>query len=363
MSNELEKAVGNEIGVFAGLENFELGMRMAKALCSSDFVPKEFQGEKNIGSCMIALDMAQRMSMNPLMTMQNLQVIHGKPSWSSQMSVAAINACGRFSPVQYELSEEGPEETVEYTEYKKDWNTKQTTKIPHRVKIRDRTCVAVVTDLRSGKELRGAPVSIKMAVQEGWYTKNGSKWQTMPVLMLQYRAATFLQRQYAPELLMGLPMADEVRDIIDVTPTREYVAPVKVQEEEPAEDSDDTDTDADGVPWNVDFHSGGKTKTSTGHWRLKKGVDHQAYAAWVDSVSSADEEVVEEEEQQGQMVDINDKPGLLKLRSELEAAISEAASLEDLDVIGKRLDAEFPECGGKNLVRDLIIQKTDEVSK
>ena len=60
-------------------------------------------------------------------------------------------------------------------------------------------------------------VSMEMAVNEGWYGKNGSKWQSMPDLMLRYRSAAFFGRIYAPELLMGLPGADEVRDTIDLT--------------------------------------------------------------------------------------------------------------------------------------------------
>lgn len=60
---------------------------------------------------------------------------------------------------------------------------------------------------------------MEMAVKEGWYGKNGSKWQTMPEQMLRYRAASFFGRVYAPELLMGLRSAEEEQDrIIDVTP-------------------------------------------------------------------------------------------------------------------------------------------------
>jgi hypothetical protein len=58
---------------------------------------------------------------------------------------------------------------------------------------------------------------MEMAVNEGWYGKNGSKWVTMPDLMLRYRSAAFFGRIYAPELLMGLPSAEETHDIIDVT--------------------------------------------------------------------------------------------------------------------------------------------------
>ena len=51
-----------------------------------------------------------------------------------------------------------------------------------------------------------------MAKDEGWYGKNGSKWKTMPELMLQYRAAAFFQRVYAPEISMGLITREEFDD-------------------------------------------------------------------------------------------------------------------------------------------------------
>lgn len=60
---------------------------------------------------------------------------------------------------------------------------------------------------------------MEMAVKEGWYQKNGSKWQSMPEQMLRYRAASFFGRIYAPDLLMGLKTQEEEQDaMIDVTP-------------------------------------------------------------------------------------------------------------------------------------------------
>jgi hypothetical protein len=59
----------------------------------------------------------------------------------------------------------------------------------------------------------GPPVSIAMAKAEGWYGKNGSKWQTIPDLMLRYRAAAFFSSLYAPELKMGMKTYEEVIDV------------------------------------------------------------------------------------------------------------------------------------------------------
>lgn len=58
----------------------------------------------------------------------------------------------------------------------------------------------------------GAEISVRMAVLERWYTKSGSKWQTMPRQMLIYRAASFFQRAYCPEIGMGFHTTEEEID-------------------------------------------------------------------------------------------------------------------------------------------------------
>lgn len=175
---------------FASEPAFEAAQRMAKALCSSNLVPASYQGQQNIGSALIALEIAQRLQASPLMVMQNLNVIHGRPAWSSQFIIAALNSCGRFSPLRFDVAGDGD----------------------------NRTCTAWATD-KSGERLEGPPVSIAMAKKEGWFGKNGSKWQSMPELMLRYRAAAFFGRLYAPDILMGMPSADEAVEIAPAAPT------------------------------------------------------------------------------------------------------------------------------------------------
>lgn len=69
-----------------------------------------------------------------------------------------------------------------------------------------------------------------MAKDEGWYGKKGSKWQTLPELMLRYRAASFLISTTAPELLLGFQTSEEVIDTIDVTATANGTLDQKVTE-------------------------------------------------------------------------------------------------------------------------------------
>ena len=169
--------------VFSGMSAFEDAQRMAKALSSSTLVPNDYKG--NISNTLIAMEMAQRTNTSPMAVMQNMYVIHGKPSWSSKFIIAAINGCGRFSPLRFKVTGNKGDET----------------------------CVAYSTDIQSGDILEGVPVSIAMAKAEGWMNKAGSKWKTMPLLMLNYRAATFFGNMYAPDILMGIHTVDEQQDI------------------------------------------------------------------------------------------------------------------------------------------------------
>lgn len=186
--------------------------RVATAFASSTIVPAQFRGEKNIGNVIIALDMANRMRSNPLAVMQNIQIIKGKPGWSSQWIIGAINSTGKFSPLRFELSDPEPESevTATLTEYD-DKGNKKTRAVKER--ICNRTCVAWAVEKATGDRIESPVVSMVMAVKEGWYSRNASKWQTMPDLMLRYRSAAFFGRLYAPELLFGMPTAEEILDV------------------------------------------------------------------------------------------------------------------------------------------------------
>src|SRR5690606_17371813 len=130
----------------------------------------------------------------------------------SQFIIASINSCGRFSPLRFELSEPGKETEVSYTATV--WKNNNKTEETRKVKVRHQTCRAWVIEKETGERLDGPTISIQMAIDESWLTQNGSKWLTMPEIMLRFRAASMLGRLYAPELLMGLHSREEVEDFI-----------------------------------------------------------------------------------------------------------------------------------------------------
>jgi hypothetical protein len=205
-------AVANHrpLSVFSGENEFTAGQRIAKALITSDLVPEIYRGESKMGNALIALDMSNRMGIPPLMVMQNLDIIEGRPSWKSQFIIGALNSCGLFSPIRFRKVDHGEQEMS----YKR-WVGPKGNRSQETVKatIRNITCTAHAIEKATGEVLEGPEVSIAMAVAEGWYFRAGSKWPTMPDLMLMYRAAAFFGRLYAPHILNGMPTADEAIDV------------------------------------------------------------------------------------------------------------------------------------------------------
>lgn len=172
---------------FSSIANFENAQRMAKALTSSSIVPQSYRD--NLADAVIALEMANRIGANPLAVMQNLYIVHGKPAWSSQFLISCVNASGKFTPLRYRQTGERGTDSWGIIAWAKD---------------------------REGEVLESPEVTIGMAKAEGWHGKGGSKWKTMPDLMLRYRAATLFARLFAPELTMGLHCDDEIIDISPV---------------------------------------------------------------------------------------------------------------------------------------------------
>lgn len=180
---QANKVTDYSLGIFGTSDNFIMAMQMAKALSESTIVPQTYQ--KNPSNCLIAIEQAQRMNISPLMVMQNLYPIQGKPSWSSKFLIASINASRKFDmELQYD-------------------ETKDKDGKPY-------SCVAWT--MKNGRRIEGMEVNMQMAKDEGWLGKNGSKWKTMPQLMLRYRAASFFSSLNCPELTMGIYTKEEIED-------------------------------------------------------------------------------------------------------------------------------------------------------
>lgn len=168
---------------------FEHLWRVSKAFSASRMVPQHFQGKPE--DCMVALMMAQQLEVNPLLCLQNTQVISGRPGFSASFAIAMANTRGPFmGPITWSTEGSG-----------------------------DSLAVTAQATVRATGELVSARVDMAMAKAEGW-TKN-PKYRSIPEQMLRYRSATWLIRLHCPEVLLGLSTAEELVD----------VQPVRVQEE------------------------------------------------------------------------------------------------------------------------------------
>ena len=167
--------------VYSSIQSFESAQRIAASLADSALVPNQYRGQAGLPNCIVAIEIANRMGMSPFQVMQSLNVIHGRPSWSSQFVIALIKTCGQFQGFDWQRGE--------------GWSE----------------CHAFIKD-GAGTAVKGPRITLDMAKKEGW-TKN-SKWQSMPAVMLDYRAATAFGRLYIPDLLLGLRSVEE-NEVID----------------------------------------------------------------------------------------------------------------------------------------------------
>ena len=182
---ENHSPVSSSDASFANMAAFKDCFMIGKYFSQSSLVPKQYQGKPM--DCAIAVDIANRMGISPMFVMQNLYVVQGTPSWSGQACMSIIRGCGRYKDVKPVYTGKRGEDS---------WG-----------------CYISAIEIKTGSEIKGVEVTIKMAKEEGWYGKSGSKWKTLPELMLCYRAAAFFARVYAPNELQGFKVEGEAEDI------------------------------------------------------------------------------------------------------------------------------------------------------
>ncbi len=169
--------------------------RIADRYANSSMVPDTYKGKPD--NCFVAVELASRMDVSPVLVMQNLYIVQGRPSWAGQACKALIDGSGKFRDSDFVQTGNRSDDS---------WG-----------------CYLQAIRISTGKLVKGTEVTIQMAKDEGWYGKNGSKWKTMPEQMLKYRAAAFFARTECPEALMGFQTAEEVEDVRGIEPEKEIV--------------------------------------------------------------------------------------------------------------------------------------------
>lgn len=181
----LNVAVPTAVSMWNDVKLMNMSFRTAKMLSGSALVPDQYRQSPE--NCLVAIDIANRMGISPLMVMQNLYVVKGKPSWSGSFCAAAINGSGRFTPLEYVFVGESG---------KPSWG-----------------CYATAVRASNGSRCYSETITMEMVQAEGWLGKPGSKWKTMPRQMMMYRAAAFFARAHCSDILLGLPTYEEVQDV------------------------------------------------------------------------------------------------------------------------------------------------------
>lgn len=191
-----------KLAMFDSQDAFELGQRMATMLSRSSIIPDTYRAQylKNdtwvnnpdaVGNCFIALELAHRLNLSPLVVMQQVDMIHGRPALRGTLLIGMVNGSGLFTDIEFEIQN------------------------PDNPKANDHGYRAVATNVKTGKVCYGPWITWAMVNGEGWADKRGSKWKTMPELMFQYRAAAFWSRLFAPHVTLGLYESEEAREIIE----------------------------------------------------------------------------------------------------------------------------------------------------
>lgn len=171
-----------EVTMWNDVATFETSQRMAKLLAASEIAPQNYRGK--VADCMIAIDMANRMGVSPMVIMQNSQVVRGNFSWKGTACKSMIDSCGRYKKTRYvEVGEVGKDSQGVYLE----------------------------AETKDGEIIKGVTVTVEMAKKEGWW--QNTKWQTMTSLMLRYRAAAFFMRTECASIAMGFLISEEQEDI------------------------------------------------------------------------------------------------------------------------------------------------------
>lgn len=170
-------------------QTFEQALTFSNYLADSDMVPKDFKGKP--GNCLVAIQWGMEIGLKPLQAMQNIAVINGRPSlWGD-----AVIALARNSPL-CEYIVESCTDTVATCKVK-----------------------------RHGEPEQVRTFSMDDAAKAGLKGKQGP-WSQYPKRMMQMRARAFALRDVFPDVLKGLPIAEEVMDTpTDMGQAQEVQAP------------------------------------------------------------------------------------------------------------------------------------------
>ncbi len=157
-------------------QTLDEAMQFAGMMSKSNIVPKDYQG--NPGNVLVAVQWGMELGLQPLQAMQNIAVINGRPSIWGDAMLAIVRGSGLLESIKEDISETG----------------------------------AVCTIKRRGEDAVSREFTIEDAKRAGLYGKQGP-WQQHPKRMMQMRARAFALRDVFPDVLRGVNIAEEAREM------------------------------------------------------------------------------------------------------------------------------------------------------
>lgn len=187
--------------------SLEEGWRLASMMAKSSLVPKNFRNQPE--DVLVAIQMGVEIGFAPMQALQSIAVINGRPGvWGDGFLALIMNSPVYQDHDEYYEVDGQRRDGLVADDFKKD------------------TTTAVCTFWRKGK---GTPVTRRFTVAQAKKASLLGKegpWQTYPDRMLAMRARGFAGRDTFPDILRGIHVAEELRDLPAELPE---VAPRAVQ--------------------------------------------------------------------------------------------------------------------------------------
>jgi hypothetical protein len=185
--NSIAKTTQGTALSFLSPTSLDDALKISEILAASDFVPKDYQ--RKPGNILVAMQWGAEIGLQPLQAMQNIAVINGRPSVWGDAMLALVRGSGLLEFIKEELSENGTEATC--------------------------------TVKRKGEDPHVSVFTMEDAKKAGLSGKQGP-WTQYPKRMLKLRARSYALRDIFPDVLKGMPIAEEEMDKeIDITPASE----------------------------------------------------------------------------------------------------------------------------------------------
>jgi len=180
MSKDLQP-INSQSGALASLapKTLEEALKFCDFLATSTVIPKDFVGKP--ANIFVAVQWGMEIGLAPLQAMQNIAVINGRPSLWGDAMLALVIASTVFGSID------------EFTEGEGD------------------TMRAVCRVSRKGGKIHEQVFSAADAKKAGLLGKDGP-WRNYPGRMMQMRARSWALRDTFPDVLKGMPCAEEVSD-------------------------------------------------------------------------------------------------------------------------------------------------------